>query len=361
MSTDGGFWASAVAAINGVGAAPAPPAPAPPAPVARPLRVVPAAAPAGSPPALCVDCKKVPAWTDPKTGTASKFCGKMCETKYQCAAANAAAAAANAVAITTAAAAAAAASLAVTAKEAATRARAAADAAVRPEEKKVPIEATFIKVFSCDDIPQIMRDRHPELQASVQEGDISPAQMDKFMDEQNYAAVDIDGVIVENTGNLAFYVENLPGAVDCKIRGPTRVVKGVSYTQTEPNMVRFWNTRKANGMKIRFVTARGESAQADTEELLKAFGVVDPIVWCTGSTNKKGAYVKEKLPHLHGGLLFVLDDVDVALKSYVGEDAFSADRVVLMQYAMYATAPAPAPAPATAPVMHCAMFDPTPA
>lgn len=115
-------------------------------------------------------------------------------------------------------------------------------------------------------------------------------------------------------------------------RGPTRIINGVQFTQTEINTVNVLNELAIKGVKIIYVTADNSPfAFAMTMFQLETFGIRKPFVWCIDGDNK-GPCVKKKLGHMFGGFIFVLDNDTRNLVSFVGPNAFPAERVTLMHY-----------------------------
>lgn len=121
---------------------------------------------------------------------------------------------------------------------------------------------------------------------------------------------------------------------DCaKRHGAAKIVGGISYTETEANNIEKLEALRLKGTHIIFVSDDDERMRAVIEARLKAFGYCAPVVWCSGGV-AMGPYVKEQLPNIRSGLVYVLGvDLEI-IKSFVGVKAYMIERVVLMKYSI---------------------------
>ncbi|AYV78377.1 MAG: hypothetical protein Edafosvirus11_12 [Edafosvirus sp.] len=194
------------------------------------------------------------------------------------------------------------------------------------DEKKRSYEIREIKNFV--EIDDLIRHNNQ----GVYELGLSVAETEKIIFPFSVMVCDIDFTVIMHTGDHQEYVRSL--GKDPKLRGIVKTVEGISWTQCEPLNISLLLELQRKGMTIVFVTDRTEETYSVTIEQLKAFGFPNPVVVCTAG-KAKGPVVRKLLPKLTSGKLYVLDDEDMHLKSFIGPEAFEDDRVVLMKYLPY--------------------------
>jgi len=190
------------------------------------------------------------------------------------------------------------------------------------------VSVAFEKITSIKEIAPIIEERFKHLSFLPRD------QFNLIAYGGSVLACDVDDMVFMNEATRQFCITGLLDGVDCKVRGLSKKIGDDTYTLCEVDTITEICNLEKKGMKIIFVTRRGKASEEATYQQLQAFGIRAPQVWCTAGI-PKGTFVKEKLPGLDGGLLFVVDDEESNLQTYVSDTAYRSDRVVLLQYMTY--------------------------
>lgn len=143
--------------------------------------------------------------------------------------------------------------------------------------------------------------------------------------------IDFDDTIASNSETLKQIYSEFPDKKANK-RGNSVTINGVSWTLTCKDVIVIMKTLKQKGSKIVIVTSRPPEYETEIRQILEAFGFTEDVsILCTAS-QPKGPIFRQFMPSLNGGLLFVVDDEERNLSTYVGERPYTAERIFLMKF-----------------------------
>ncbi|AYV84000.1 MAG: hypothetical protein Hyperionvirus15_38 [Hyperionvirus sp.] len=226
-----------------------------------------------------------------------------------------------------------------------THAAAVVPAAVAPTVARAEEKVVIHRIQKFSQIEAHIRRKHESLRVSL---NLSEEEFVKLVFGKITICLDHDDCFAMHDGTIAAFEPNLPGGKDSRSRGPIVEVNDKSLRLCDAECLTVLKSLRLKGARIIFVTSRRASEHEETVAEIKALGYPDPVVWCTSKT-PKGPFVRKELARLaegkgsglDGGEIVAVDDMDgpVFLGSYVGPDAFPADRVTHLQYETFEQSP----------------------
>lgn len=141
--------------------------------------------------------------------------------------------------------------------------------------------------------------------------------------------LDFDDTIASNPDTVKLMVGEIPSKFNTSL---TYKKDDINLVVTDKNVVTTINSLKEKGATIVVCTSRGPQEESIIAAVLKHFKISYDRIICT-NREPKGKIIHDNYPHLNGGMIIVVDDLDVNLKSF--DNFYAPNRLRKILYHTY--------------------------